>query len=119
MSKKKRSKKKCFESINAINDALYVLNGKWKIMVIKALNEGPKRFSELERCIDGISPKALSKELKELELNEIVFRKVYNTIPVKIIYELTPYSDSLKEIIDCLGDWGLQHKEYIFKKGNR
>lgn len=106
----------CKASINAVKDALYVLNGKWKILVIIALSEGPKRFKEIERSIDGITPKVLSKELRELELNEFVERKVYNTIPVQVSYELTPHSDSLKEIIDALRMWGEQHKKFIQKK---
>lgn len=117
MVKKKHNEKNCHDSINAVKDALYVLNGKWKILVIIALSEGPKRFNEIERAIEGITPKALSKELRELELNEFVERKVFDTFPVKVTYELTPYSDSLKEIINSLVAWGKHHKKYLFKKG--
>ena len=106
----------CKASINAVKDALYVLNGKWKILVIIALSEGPKRFKEIERSIEGITPKVLSKELRDLELNEFVERKVYDSIPVKVTYELTPYSDSLKEIIQALVIWGQKHRKYILKK---
>lgn len=106
----------CKANITAVKDSLYVLNGKWKILVIIALSEGPKRFKELERAIEGITPKVLSKELRELELNEFVERKVYDTIPVKVTYELTPYSDSLKEIINSLVVWGQKHRKYILKK---
>ena len=74
----------CKANITAVKDSLYVLNGKWKILVIIALSEGPKRFKELERAIEGITPKVLSKELRELELNEFVERKVYDTIHVKV-----------------------------------
>lgn len=110
------NKEACNGSINAVRDALYVINGKWKLLVIVALSEGPRRFKELERAIEGITPKVLSKELRELELNEFVERKVVNAIPVQITYELTPYSDSLKEIIHALKIWGEQHKQYILKK---
>lgn len=106
----------CKASINAVKDALYVLNGKWKILVIIALSEGPKRFKEIERSIEGITPKVLSKELRDLELNEFVERKVYDSIPVKVTYELTPYSDSLKEIIQALVVWGQKHRKYILKR---
>ncbi len=106
----------CTESLNAVRDALYVLNGKWKVLVIIALSTGPKRFKDIQRAVGGITPKVLSKELRELELNEFVERKVYDTIPVQITYELTPYSDSLKEIISSLVVWGKQHREYILKK---
>lgn len=106
----------CSGSINAVRDALYAINGKWKLLVIIALSEGQKRFKEIERAIEGITPKVLSKELRELELNEFVERKVVDAIPVQITYELTPYSDSLKEIIYALKVWGTQHKTYILKK---
>lgn len=110
------TKEECNGSINAVRDALYVVSGKWKLLVIVALSEGPRRFKEIERAIEGITPKVLSKELRELELNEFVERKVYDTVPVQITYELTPYSDSLREIIGALKVWGEQHKKYILKK---
>jgi len=116
MAKQIHDEETCSGSINAVKDALYVLNGKWKILVIIALSEGPKRFKEIERSINGITPKVLSKELRELELNEFIERKVFDTVPVQIIYELTPHSDSLKEIIGSLIVWGKQHRDYILKK---
>lgn len=116
MNKKIPDQGACKASINAVKDALYVLNGKWKILVIIALSEGPKRFKEIQRSIEGITPKMLSKELRELELNEFIERKVYDSIPVQVTYELTPHSDSLKEIIHSLVIWGKQHKAYILKK---
>ncbi len=106
----------CNGALGAVRDALYVINGKWKLLVIVALSEGPRRFKEIERAIERITPKVLSKELRELELNEFVERKVVDTIPVQITYELTPYSDSLKEIIHALKIWGEQHRKYILKK---
>ncbi|PSK89583.1 winged helix-turn-helix transcriptional regulator [Taibaiella chishuiensis] len=110
------SREECNNSVNAVRDALYVLNGKWKLLVIVVLSDGPKRFKEIERAIEGITPKVLSKELRDLELNEFVERKVYDAVPVQISYELTPYSDSLKEIIGALRVWGEQHKKYLLKK---
>lgn len=106
----------CQSVVNSVQDALYVLNGKWKLLVIISLREGAQRFKEIERAIPGITPKVLSKELRDLELNEFVERKVYNTTPVQVTYELTPYSDSLREIISALGAWGDQHKKTILRK---
>lgn len=116
MKGEKHTNASCQASISAVKDSLYVLNGKWKIPVIIALSEGPKRFKELERSIDGITPRVLSKELRELELNEFIERKVYNEVPVRITYELAPYSDSLKEIIGSLVEWGQKHRKHIMKK---
>lgn len=95
----------CTASIAAVKDALYVLNGKWKLPLIVALLNGPKRFKEIQRSLNEITPKVLSKELRELELNGFVERKVFNTIPVTINYELTPYSESLDEVIESLKSW--------------
>jgi len=103
----------CTASVMAVKDALYVLNGKWKLPLIVALSSGPRRFNELQRALDGITPKILSKELRELELNEFVERKVIPTIPVTVIYELTPYSQSLEKVLDELRKWGLQHRQRI------
>jgi len=105
----------CTASINAVKDALYVLNGKWKLPLIVALSTGPKRFNDIQRSLDGITPKILSKELQELEMNEFVVRNVVPTIPVSVLYELTPYSKSLEKVIEELRLWGIQHRERIVK----
>jgi DNA-binding HxlR family transcriptional regulator len=107
------SKEACTGSVNAVKDALYALNGKWKLPLIVTLSGGSKRFKDLQRGLENISPKILSKELKELELNGFVERKVFNTIPVTVTYELTPYSSSLDKIINELREWGLQHRKHI------
>ncbi|WP_214070062.1 helix-turn-helix domain-containing protein [Mucilaginibacter sp. dw_454] len=103
----------CAAGVAGIRDALYVLNGKWKLPLIFALTEGPKRFKDIQRSLGEITPKILSKELKELELNEFVVRTVYSTTPVTVIYELTPYSKSLKPVLNELKDWGIQHRQRI------
>ncbi|WP_256012756.1 winged helix-turn-helix transcriptional regulator [Desertivirga xinjiangensis] len=59
----------CLSSVNAIQDALYVLNGKWKLPLIYTLIEKPRRFNEIQQAIQGITPKNLSRQLKELEMN--------------------------------------------------
>lgn len=103
----------CTASIMAVQDALYVLNGKWKIPLIVALLNGPQRFKDIQQSLKVITPKVLSKELRDLELNDFVFRKVYDTVPVMITYELTAYSSTLNPIIDSLRDWGVKHKQRI------
>ncbi|GAB3897003.1 hypothetical protein GCM10028803_15010 [Larkinella knui] len=107
------TKSACARSLAGVRDALYVLNGKWKLPIIIALSEGPLRFKDLQRRVEGITPKLLSKELKELEQNEFVVRHVYPQIPVLIEYELTEYSNSLDDIIEAMADWGLQHRARI------
>ncbi|RYY58884.1 MAG: transcriptional regulator [Chitinophagaceae bacterium] len=107
------SKEVCTAGVNAVRDALYVLNGKWKLPLILTLSEGPLRFNEIQRSLGDITPKILSKELQDLELNEFVERKVMPTKPVTVMYELTPYSDSLESVIEELKKWGLAHRQKI------
>ncbi|MVM32548.1 transcriptional regulator [Spirosoma sp. HMF4905] len=106
----------CNQSLQAVQDALYVLNGKWKLPIIIALREGPRRFRELQRLVTGITAKVLSKELKELEMNEFAVRHVYATTPVTVEYELTEYSHSLDSVIEALRQWGTQHRARILGK---
>jgi len=113
------SREACAESLKAVKDALYVLNGKWKLPLIIALSTGPLRFKELQRTVDGITPKILSKELKELELNDFVSRKVYPSIPVSVEYSLTAYSKTLDNVIMELRNWGIQHRKRIFAKSKQ
>ncbi|MCE7042529.1 helix-turn-helix domain-containing protein [Dyadobacter sp. CY312] len=103
----------CNQSIGAVRDALYVLNGKWKLPLIVALAGGPKRFKEIQRELKDITPRVLSKELRDLEQNEFVTRKVFDTVPVSVTYELTEYSSCLDEIIESLRVFGMSHRERI------
>ncbi|MHB8208510.1 MAG: winged helix-turn-helix transcriptional regulator [Mucilaginibacter sp.] len=106
----------CNSHINSVKDALYVLSGKWKLPLIVALMNGPGRFKDIQRSLNDITPKMLSKELRELELNDLVQRKVFNTVPVSITYELTPYSQTVLPIIQALGDWGKQHRKKLIEE---
>jgi len=103
----------CANSLKNVTDALYVLNGKWKLVLILSLVQSSKRFNEIQHEITGISSKVLAKELKDLELNDFITRKVYPTIPVSIIYEATGYSRTLKNVLCELSAWGEQHREKI------
>lgn len=113
------SKEACTKSVAAIQDTLYVISGKWKLPIIVALSTGPKRFTQLRQDLSEITPKILSKELKELELNEFVTRTVYATAPVTVEYELTKYSETLNDIIGSMQAWGLQHRRRIQRKGSK
>jgi len=103
----------CTDSLKNVIDALYVLNGKWKLAVILCLVRSSKRFNEIQHEVTGISSKVLAKELKDLELNDFITRKVYPTTPVSIIYEATDYSRTLKNVIGELSIWGQQHREKV------
>jgi DNA-binding HxlR family transcriptional regulator len=96
-----------------------VLNGKWKLPIIGSLLYGKKRFKELERDIPKITPRMLSKELKELEINSIITRTVQNTIPVKVEYELSASGRSLNTVLDAMITWGKQHRERVIGKNQK
>lgn len=105
----------CSENLAAVEDALYVISGKWKLKIIIVLQEmGNIRFNELQRLIPGISARVLSNELKDLELNGFVKRVVHaEQTPVVVEYISTDYSRTLKSVIMSLSEWGKTHKRNI------
>ncbi|NII27686.1 helix-turn-helix transcriptional regulator [Pseudoflavitalea sp. X16] len=107
------------EFVLAVNDTLNVLNGKWKLPIIVSLLLGKKRFKEMERMIPKINPRMLSKELKELEVNGIITRTVYNTLPLTIEYELTKSGTSLDGVMNAMIAWGLQHRKRVIGKNRK
>ncbi|MBC9914080.1 winged helix-turn-helix transcriptional regulator [Chitinophaga varians] len=109
---------KCTAQLSAVEDAMYVLGGKWKLRIMIAVVNGHHRFNELQRRINGISARVLSTELKSLELNGLVTRAVKaDQTPVVVEYLPTEYAATLKEIVAVLSDWGSSHKRRITGKG--
>jgi len=102
--------------ILAVNDTINVIHGKWKAAIISSLFFGKKRFGEIEKDIVKITPRMLSKELRDLEANGIVTRSVYNTIPVTVEYELTASGYAFRKVLDVMLDWGLEHRENTIRK---
>ena len=107
------------KELQAIQDTMEIVQGRWKMPIIALLCNGEFRYSELEKGIPKITPRMLSKELKDLEINELVKRKVYDTIPVKVTYKLTDYGYTLVPLIIELTNWGKQHREYLMKEIRR
>lgn len=99
----------------ALTDTLNVINGKWKLPIIASLLHGKTRFKDLQDNIEKITPRMLSKELKELEINGIVERKVYNQTPVLIEYILTESGKNITSVIDSMIDWGMLHRTEAIK----
>ena len=110
------SEVECGKHIMAVRDALDIISGKWKLPIIISLIFGDKRFKQMEREIHGITAKMLSKELKDLELNMLVKRTVYDTMPVTVEYSLTDYGKTLKNVITELQNWGAKHRKKIMSK---
>jgi DNA-binding HxlR family transcriptional regulator len=104
----------CSGMIQATADALYVIGGKWKLPIIIALHAKPRRFNELQRTLVSISPRILSNELKEMELNGFLKRNVNATATAVIVeYELAEYSRSLGGIVRELVSWGTSHRNKL------
>lgn len=82
---------------------------KWSMLIVMMLADGPKRFSELKRAIDGISQRMLTLSLRGLERDGLVSRHVTPTIPPRVDYELTELGDSLREPVKALGEWAIEH----------
>lgn len=101
----------------AVQDAMDVLYGKWKIAILSSICfYNKRRFSDILNDVRGISNKMLSKELKELEINMLITRTVLNTQPVTVQYQLTEHGNTLRTIIDNLTDWGKEHRVKIIGK---
>ena len=103
----------CTQKIRAIHDTMDVLSGKWKVSIIACLCYQPMRYSELLKEVNGISGKMLSRELKDLEMNQLIIRKVLDTKPVTVTYQISEYGKSLKELTNVIAEWGIKHREQI------
>ncbi|WP_405636805.1 helix-turn-helix transcriptional regulator [Streptomyces sp. NBC_01178] len=92
-----------------IDAAMDVIGGKWKVLILWALNERARRFGELRRAVPGVTEKVLSSHLRELEDDGIVHREVYAEVPPRVEYSLTPLGLSLNAALEPLGAWGRDH----------
>lgn len=102
--------------LGVIKDALYAINGTWKLPILISLIDGNKRFRQIAREVEGISDRMLSKELKDLEMNKFVTRTVYDTFPPTVEYAVTAHAVSLKKVIAALRDWGKLHRKVIMNE---
>jgi len=103
----------CTDDILAMLDTLDALGGRWKLLIVHYLltRAGESNtFKKMEKDIDGISAKMLSKELKMLEVNKIVHREVMPTKPVTVQYSITEYGKETESVIKALVDWGQKHR---------
>ena len=89
---------------------LQLIGNKWKVLILRDLFEGTKRFSQLKTSLGNISQKVLTENLSEFEKNQIINRKVYSEIPPKVEYSLTHLGKTLKPIIDSMYIWGEKYK---------
>lgn len=94
----------------AVERTLQVIGGRWKVLILRELFQGVKRFGQLQRALTGITQKMLTQQLRELEADGIVHREVYPQVPPKVEYALTPLGETLQPILDVMHQWGNQHQ---------
>jgi DNA-binding HxlR family transcriptional regulator len=107
------------ESCLAVREVLNRVGDKWSVLIVQLLADGPKRFSELRRAIEGISQRMLTLTLKGLERDGLVTRTVYPTIPPRVEYELTDLGRTLRKPIQSLANWAQENRERIQQSRNR
>jgi len=89
-----------------VETTLRVIGGRWKVLVIHHLLDGVKRFNQLHRLLGGISPRTLTKQLREMERDGVVQRTAYPEIPPRVEYSLTPLGRSLAPVLQTMDAWG-------------
>lgn len=110
------SEKECKSAGMAVRDTLETISGKWKLLILLTFFKGgSRRFRELVKELN-ISPRVLSKELQELEMNKLVSRTVRDTRPLTVVYDITPYCKTLGPVIKAMKEWGEQHRMEILGK---
>ena len=95
-----------------IETTLKMLGCKWKVLIIRELLDGTKRFGELKKAVVGITQKVLTSKLREMEELGLLERKIYPQIPPKVEYTLTDIGYSLRPVLDSLKGWGKDYKRY-------
>ncbi|KAB7727264.1 transcriptional regulator [Rudanella paleaurantiibacter] len=107
----------CQVRMQAIGDAMSVLSGKWKFQILGTLIEGNKLgFMDLLREVRGIGTKMLSKELQDLEMNQLVSRTVMNTKPITVEYSITEHGKTLAPLILELASWGIAYRKSVYSQ---
>ena len=92
---------------------LLLISNKWKVLIIRDLLDGTKRFSELKKSITNISQKVLTSNLREMEENDLLTRKVYPEVPPRVEYTLTDIGYSLKPLLDDMDKWGTWYRSEV------
>lgn len=92
---------------------LQLMGDRWKVLIIRDLLDGTKRFGELKKSVRDISQKVLTSNLRTMEESGLLTRKVYAEVPPKVEYTLTETGYSLKPILDVMSDWGTNYKAQI------
>lgn len=90
----------------AVEKTLKVIGGRWKVLILRELFSGVKRFNQLQRSLHGITQKMLTQQLREMEADGLIHRQIYAQVPPKVEYSITPLGESLKPVLEAMHNWG-------------
>lgn len=93
-----------------VETILNLIGSKWKVLILRDLLGGTKRFGELRRSIGGVSQKVLTSQLREMEADGLLSRTVYAEVPPRVEYTLTDTGESLRPVLNAMSEWGMQYK---------
>ena len=93
-----------------VQTTVQLIGNKWKILIIRTLLKGNRRFNEIKKAIPGISQKVLTDNLRSLENDGLIDREVFAEVPPKVVYSLSELGNSLRPVIDAMADWGTDYK---------
>lgn len=96
-----------------VETTLMLISDRWKVLILRDLLEGTKRFGELKKSVGNISQKVLTANLRDMEKKGLLTRKVYAEVPPKVEYTLTDLGQSLEPIMDSMVQWGNQYKAQV------
>lgn len=96
-----------------VETTLTLIGDKWKVLILRDLMPGTKRFGELKKSIGSVSQKVLTAQLRDMEVNGLVHREVYAEVPPRVEYSLTELGRSLKPILDSMWSWGEEYKKQL------
>ncbi len=111
LKRKRNSNGKLHLGCSTIKTTLDVMGGKWKPLILYLLQEKTLRFSEVQKQIDGITQKMLTQQLRELESDKIITRKIYPEVPPKVEYSITKHGKTLIPILISMESWGRSHRQ--------
>jgi DNA-binding HxlR family transcriptional regulator len=103
-------------AMKVVADVLDIIGGKWRGKILARLCDNPMRFNEMKADLKSITSSTLTKELRYLEELKMVQRRVIDSSPVVVEYSLTEHGCSIKDIISCIVEWGIKHRDTVFGK---
>ena len=96
-----------------VETTLTLIGDKWKVLILRDLLPGPKRFGELKKSIGTVSQKVLTAQLRDMEHSGLLTRTVYPEVPPRVEYSLTPLGEYMKPILDAMEKWGTEYKNRV------